>query len=72
MKDKPQDLVTVAQAAKELEVSRFAIYKAIDAGNLESVEVLGKIGIPRTAIKKYRPDAAKQRAGYARAGKTAT
>lgn len=72
MKDESQGLVTVAQAAAEAGVSRYAIYKAIAAGSLESVEVLGKIGIPRRALKKYRPDEAKVRAGKERAAKSRT
>lgn len=70
MKDKLIEVVTVAQAAKELGISRFAVYKAIEAGNMESVEMLGKLGIPRRALSKYQPDEAKQRAGFARAAKS--
>lgn len=70
MKDKLAEVVTVAQAAKELGVTRFAVYKAIEAGNLESVVMLGKLGIPRRALNKYHPDEAKQRAGFTRAAKS--
>jgi excisionase family DNA binding protein len=69
MKDQVSDLVTVAQAAKELGITRYAVYKAIEAGNLASVEVLGKIGVPRRALKKYQPNEMKIRAGHARAEK---
>lgn len=67
MKNQANDLVTVAQAAKELGITRYAVYKAIDAGNLESVEVLGKIGVPRRALKQYQPNEKRIRAGHARA-----
>lgn len=47
MKNEPDELVAVAQAAQEAGVSRFAVYKAIEVGNLEHETQLGKIGIPR-------------------------
>lgn len=64
------DLVTVVQAARELGISRIAVYQAIADGRLASVEVLGKIGVPRHALKRYRPDETRQRAGFARAAKS--
>lgn len=68
---KPEsDLVTVAQAARELGISRIAVYQAIDDGRLASVEVLGKIGVPRHALQQYRPNQTRQRAGFARASKS--
>ncbi len=70
MKNEPDELVTVAQAAKEAGVSRYAIYKAIDAGNLDYETQLGKIGIPRRALKNYRPNETKVRAGKERAAKS--
>jgi excisionase family DNA binding protein len=69
VKDEITNLVTVVQAAKALGISRYAVYKAIDEGRLEAVEVLGKLGIPRRALKKYHPNKAKIRAGQARAQK---
>lgn len=70
MTTQPQDLVTVAQAAKELGISRIAVYQAIDEGRLESVEILGKLGVPRRALKKYRPSERNISAGRARAVKS--
>lgn len=70
MIDDTSELVTVVQAAKELGVSRYAIYKAIGEGRLESVRVLGKLGVPRRALKQYQPNETKIRAGHARAEKS--
>ena len=70
MNAQPQDLVTVVQAAKELGISRIAVYQAIQEGRLESVEVLGKIGVPRRALKNYRPNETRVRAGNERAAKS--
>ncbi len=67
---RPQDLVTVAQAAKELGISRIAVYQAIDEGRLEAVEILGKLGVPRRALKKYRPNEQNISAGRARSEKS--
>lgn len=70
MNAQPQDLVPVAQAAKELGISRIAVYQAIQEGRPESVEVLGKIGVPRRALNKYQPNETRKRAGKERAAKS--
>ena len=70
MNAQPKDLVTVAQAAKELGISRIAVYQAIGEGRLEAVQILDKLGIERRALKKYRPNQTKVRAGKERAAKS--
>ena len=61
------DLVTVSEAAKQLGISRQAVYKAISEGRLSAVTVLGKIGIERGALKAYRPVEVRVSAGQQRA-----
>jgi len=70
MNIEPNHLVTVLQAAKELGISRIAVYQAIEEGRLEAVEILGKLGIERRALKRYRPNEMKIRAGNARITKS--
>jgi excisionase family DNA binding protein len=60
-------LLTASEAAKELGISREAVYKAIREGRLTSVIVLGKIGIERKALKNYSPGARQIAAGKIRA-----
>ena len=61
------DLITVSEAAKELGISREAIYKAIREGRLAAVNVLGKIGIERKTLNEYHPEEVRIMAGKKRA-----
>ncbi|HEX8237758.1 MAG TPA: helix-turn-helix domain-containing protein [Abditibacteriaceae bacterium] len=51
------DIVTPAQAAKIKGVSRTAIYNALADGRLQGVRVLGRIGVDRSALKAWQPQA---------------
>ena len=51
------DIVTPAQAAKLKGVSRTAIYNALGDGRLQGVRVLGRIGIARSVLKAWQPQA---------------
>lgn len=51
------DILTPAQAAKLKGVSRTAIYNALADGRLQGVRVLGRIGIARSALKAWQPQA---------------
>ncbi len=59
-------ILSVIEAAEELGVSREAVYAAIRENRLPSVNILGKIGIERSALEKYRPNEQKMRAGKER------
>jgi excisionase family DNA binding protein len=61
------NLITVSEAAKELGISREAVYKAIREGRLTSVNILGKIGIEGKALKEYHPIEIRVQAGKKRA-----
>jgi excisionase family DNA binding protein len=61
------NLITVSEAAKELGISREAIYKAIREGRLTAINILGKIGIEREALKEYHPEEVRIKAGKKRA-----
>jgi excisionase family DNA binding protein len=61
------DLITVSEAAKELGISREAVYKAIREGRLAATIILGKIGIEREALKEYKPVEIRVKAGKVRA-----
>ncbi|MGH9822776.1 MAG: helix-turn-helix domain-containing protein [Blastocatellia bacterium] len=60
------DLVTVAEAAKLLGISRGAVYLAVREKRIAAVTLLGKIGIPRAELEKYEPVAVRVRAGKQR------
>lgn len=49
------DILTVSEAAKELGISREAVYLAIREGRLTAVKILGKYGITRDELDKYQP-----------------
>ena len=51
------DILTPAQAAKLKGVSRTAIYNALSDGRLQGVRVLGRIGIARSVLKAWQPQA---------------
>ncbi len=59
------DLLTVAEAAKELGISREALYQAIREGRLKAVKILGKYGIRRKELETYKPVEVRVRAGQA-------
>ena len=61
------ELLTVAEVARELGISREAVYKAVREGRLESVQILGKIGISREALNGYKPVDVRIQAGRKRA-----
>ena len=52
-----RDMLTPAQAAKLKGVSRTAIYNALNDGRLQGVRVLGRIGIVRSVLKAWQPQA---------------
>lgn len=52
-----QDILTPAQAAKLKGVSRTAIYNALADGRLQGVSILGRIGIARSVLKTWQPQA---------------
>jgi len=66
----PVKLVSVSDAAKEKGISREAVYQAIQQGRLKVKRVLGKIGIIRSSLDAYQPNATKIRAGQLRAQRT--
>jgi excisionase family DNA binding protein len=57
------DLLTVAEASKELGISREAVYLAIREGRLKAIKILGKHGIRRKEVEAYQPVEVKVRAG---------
>jgi excisionase family DNA binding protein len=56
------DILTVSQAAKELGISREAVYLAIREGRLTAVKILDKYGITRDELDKYQPVEARVKA----------
>ncbi len=56
------DILLVSEAAKELGISREAVYLAIREGRLTAIKILGKYGVPRDALERYRPVEARARA----------
>lgn len=63
------DLLTVPQVAKLLGISREGVYRAIREGRLGSREVLGRLGVPPSALANYNPSEAKIQAGKEMAAK---
>jgi excisionase family DNA binding protein len=63
-------MLTVAEVARELRISREAVYKAVREGRMESVQILGKIGISREALISYQPLDIRIQAGRKRAATT--
>jgi excisionase family DNA binding protein len=61
------DLITVSDAARELGISREAVYKAIREGRLPAIKILGKVGIERKILREYHPVEVRVRAGKKRA-----
>lgn len=57
------DLLTVAEAAKELGISREALYQAIRESRLKAVKILGRYGVRRKELEAYRPVEVRIRAG---------
>lgn len=49
------ELLTVAEAAARLRVTRASLYAAIREGRLTGVRVLGKVGVPPAALANYVP-----------------
>jgi excisionase family DNA binding protein len=49
-----EKLVTVSTAAKILKISRAGVYKAIERGRLEALEIGGVLFINRTNLPSYR------------------
>ncbi|MDT4896721.1 MAG: hypothetical protein QOH25_1798 [Acidobacteriota bacterium] len=62
-----EEIVSVSEAAAILGLSREAVYSAIREGRLTSVQVLGRIGVGRSALEGYQPNESKVRAGKERA-----
>lgn len=55
---KTDDLVTIAQAAKKLGVSRQTVYRWKDAGKIVSVEVAGSPYILKTEVERLQKERA--------------
>lgn len=56
-----ETLLTVQEAARHIGISRDAIYKAIDAGNLHWWEIEGKRYLLLSEVERYQPNASKRR-----------
>jgi hypothetical protein len=61
------EILSVSQASSELGISREAVYAAIREGRLQSVNILGKLGIERHVLESYHPQEIKIRAAKERA-----
>lgn len=48
------DLVSVAQAAKELGKPRLTIYRWVDAGKIVSIKLGGILFIPRSEVERLK------------------
>ena len=48
------DLVSVAQAARELERPRSTIYRWVDAGKIIGIKLGGIIFIPKTEVERIK------------------
>lgn len=59
------DLLTVAEASKELGISREALYLAIREGRLKAIKILGRYGVRRKELEAYQPVEVRVRAGHA-------
>ena len=55
---KTDDLVTIAQAAKQLGVSRQTVYRWKDAGKIVSIEVSGSPYILKTEVERIQKERA--------------
>ena len=60
------DLLTVQEAAKELGITRQALYQAVREGRLKTIKILGKIGVPSDELRNYTPVEVRVRAGKER------
>jgi hypothetical protein len=49
-----RSLLTVAAAAKELNISRQAAWEAVDNGRLKKVEIAGVTFVTKKSIQQYR------------------
>jgi excisionase family DNA binding protein len=49
------NLITVAEAAKQKGVSRSAIYKAIEQGRLKSQKILGRLALDKAEVARWQP-----------------
>ena len=58
IKVKTDDLVTIAQAAKDLGCARLTIYRWIRAGKIVSVEVAGSPYILKTEVARLKQERA--------------
>ena len=58
IKVKTDDLVTVAQAARELGCARLTIYRWIKAGKIVSIEVAGSPYILKTEVARLQKERA--------------
>ncbi len=47
--------ITVAEAAKQKQVSRSAIYKAIEQGRLQAQWIFGRMVLPRADVTRWQP-----------------
>lgn len=51
----PEDYLTIVEAAKRLQISRAAVYHAIDAGKLTAAEIFGRKMLLRAEVEAYQP-----------------
>ena len=58
IKVKTDDLVTIAQAAKELGCARVTVYRWIQTGKIVAIEVAGTPYIPKTEVARIKRERA--------------
>lgn len=66
------ELLTVTETAQRLGITKASVYEAVREGRLACVRVLGKIGIPESAVTSYAPRAYRERAGSSPVGRPRT
>lgn len=49
---KTDDVVSVAQAAKELKLARYTIYRWVEAGKIIGIKLGGIIFVPKTEVER--------------------
>jgi len=48
------DFLTVPQFAEKMGLGQTAVYKAIEQNRVQHAKILGRIGIPRTELRRFK------------------
>lgn len=48
------DFLTVSQFAKKMKLCQTAVYKAIEEDRVQHTKILGRIGIPKTELERFK------------------